>query len=83
MMMYVVFRYAVYRHQCGGVFSTLEKAKDAVTELLATEPDTHHQYEIVPFEVDAITRHVHRTQRYNDEGLYEADAVFNTQGDKS
>lgn len=46
---YVVFREAVYRHECGGVFANLKAAEDAACFLLAQEPDDHHHYVVVRF----------------------------------
>jgi hypothetical protein len=49
---YVVIRTAVYRHQIGGVFSTEENALETARALIATEPDDHHDYEILEFLLD-------------------------------
>jgi hypothetical protein len=51
--LYVVIRTAVYRHEIGGVFSTEESAIKAANALIATEPDDHHDYEIVEFVLDS------------------------------
>ena len=55
MKLFVVFRTAVYRHECGGVFSSLDAAKDCAMKLLQWEPDNHHHYEIVSFVLDEPT----------------------------
>lgn len=51
---YVVFREAVYRHACGGVFETLEAAKAAADFLAEEDADDHHTYQVVPFRLNAI-----------------------------
>lgn len=55
MKVYAVFKTAVYRHECGGVFSTLEAAEAAAERFIAGERDDHHDYEVVAFELDAMT----------------------------
>lgn len=55
MKVYAVFKFNVYRHECGGVFSTLEAALVAAERCIAGERDDHHSYEVVPFELDAQT----------------------------
>jgi hypothetical protein len=54
MTMYVVFQEGVYRHACGGVFSSLELAQRSADALKAHEPDNYHQWTVVPFELDVI-----------------------------
>ena len=44
-----------HRHECGGVFSTLELAKEAARCLLEGEPDNYHAYDIIMFELDMQT----------------------------
>ena len=58
MKIYVVFRNGVYRHECGGIFSTFELAKSAAKCLLEGEPDDYHYYDIVMFELDMQTTHM-------------------------
>lgn len=53
--LFVVFRLGVYRHQCGGVFSTQDLAETAAKALLAGEKDDYHQYQVVPFVLDQQT----------------------------
>ena len=36
---YAVFKTAVYRHECGGLFSSLELAEQAARSLMGGEPD--------------------------------------------
>jgi len=52
MTVYLVFREAVYRHECLGVFSTLEKAKETADTEAAIESDDRHYIVIYPFELD-------------------------------
>ena len=56
MQVFVILRSAVYCHGCGGVFSTLEAAKVAAGILAEREPDDHHCYDVIPFEVDAAVQ---------------------------
>lgn len=51
MTVYAVFKEAVYRHECGGIFTTTEAAEKAAVTILDAE-DGHHEVHIVPFEVD-------------------------------
>lgn len=55
MKVYAVFKKAIYRHECGGVFSTLEAAEAAAERCIAGERDDYHDYEVVAFELDAVT----------------------------
>ena len=55
MKIFAVFKEGAYRHECGGIFSTLDKAKDAALVLITNEPDHHHTYAIVPFDLDVRT----------------------------
>lgn len=59
---FAVFRGGVYRHECAGIFTTLELAKGAADRLALSEPDGHHDYEVVPFTLDVAgepgNRHV-------------------------
>ena len=56
MKVYAVFKTGVYRHECGGVFSTIEAAEQAAERLISGERDDYHQYEMVAFDLDAVTR---------------------------
>lgn len=55
-MIYAVFKESVYRHECGGVYSTLEKACDAARMLIWQECDDHHRFDVVPFVLDEVPR---------------------------
>ena len=55
MNIYAVFKKGVYRHECGGLFSSPEKAIEAAKTLAHAEPDDYHCFEIVPFELDIQT----------------------------
>lgn len=54
-LLYAVFKVGVYRHECGGVFSTLEVAEAAARGLIVGERDDYHDYEVVPFVLDETT----------------------------
>jgi hypothetical protein len=49
MILYAVFREGVQRHECGGIFDTLDAAKVAVRALIAEEDDDYHYYTVTPF----------------------------------
>lgn len=51
---FAVFREGIYRHECGGVFSTLGAAKACALELARTDGDDYHTYEVVPFVLDQL-----------------------------
>lgn len=70
---WVVFRFANYRHECGGVFSSEAKARAAIAELVKTEPDGHHGYELMQCDIDVKSeRH---TDGHLDVGLDEPISV--------
>jgi len=82
-LLYVVFKVAVYRHECGGVFLTLDKARQAAEELREGEKDDHHSYEIVAFELDKKTEQTPLIEKVGYQGrkyftggdLIEADVI--------
>ncbi len=55
---YAVFREGVYRHECGGIFSSQEAAIDAAKSFAELEPDSWHHFEVMPFDLDARTEMV-------------------------
>lgn len=71
---YAVFRHGVYRHECGGVFTSRESAEAVAKTLLSAEPDAHHRYEVVPFTLDLTPAVVSPTMRY-DSPVSESEAV--------
>lgn len=52
---FAVFKKGVYRHECGGIFTTFELAKGAAITLLRGECDDYHNYEIIYFNLDEST----------------------------
>lgn len=52
---FAVFKQGIYRHECGGVFSSLERATDAAKALMQGERDDYHHYEVVRFALDERT----------------------------
>ena len=54
MIMYAVFKEGWYRHECGGIFSNLLKAEDALRKLMDGELDNYHDYVVIPFEIDVV-----------------------------
>ena len=55
MKLYSVFKTGVYRHECAGVFSTLDMAEAAAQRCIAGERDDYHTYVVVEFELDTQT----------------------------
>ena len=51
-MIYAVFKEAVYRHECMGLFSTLERAQKGAVLAAEAEPDSHHEMVVIAFELD-------------------------------
>lgn len=50
--MFVVTREGVYRHEIGGVFSTLDAAINASIDYLKAERDGYHYYAVIPLVVN-------------------------------
>lgn len=81
MDVYLVFKTGVYRHECGGVFSTLERAREAAQKFLDGEPDAYHDYEISKFTLDVPTEQTPKSGKpnahYTQSGgqLFEDEAV--------
>ena len=69
MKVYAVFKEGVYRHECGGIFSTLELAKKSAKSLISGETDDYHTYSILTFDLDAQTTQI-------DGDLTEPECVF-------
>lgn len=66
--LFAVFQQGVYRHFCGGIFTTKEGAVNCANALAAADRDSYHDYEVVPFEPD---------RRYClGEKEFEPDAVY-------
>lgn len=68
MKLWAVFQEGVYRHSCGGIYDSLEKATAAADQIAATDVDDYHQYQVVPF-----------TLNVNDEG----EVLYDTNREKS
>lgn len=81
MTIWVVIRCGVYRHEIGGVFSTLDAAKAAAEELQADEPDSWHYYEVLETELDRTARdETPRPRFWFDHGqLAEGAIVYTTE----
>ena len=76
MKVFAVFKVAVYRHECGGIFSTLDAARAAALSQIIGECDDHHSYAIVPFEIDCPTQQTPVTGWRAGGDLDEPDAVL-------
>lgn len=49
---FAVFKCAVYRHECAGIFSSEHAAVDAAASAILAERDSYHEYEVIPFDMD-------------------------------
>lgn len=49
MLVYAVFRQAIYRHECVGIFSSADAAGDEARAAARTDVDDHHTYAVVAF----------------------------------
>ncbi len=56
MKVYAVFKTGVYRHECGGIFKTIEEAEFAAEHFLRNEFDNYHEFDIVSFEVGEMSK---------------------------
>jgi hypothetical protein len=63
MQVFAVFKEGIYRHECGGVFSTLVLAREAAHKLIVGERDDHHKYSVIPFTLDAVTKQTEKNNR--------------------
>lgn len=57
MKVFAVFQNGVYRHECAGIFDTLDKAENCAEELVAAEKDTYHNYEVCSFELNEKSKY--------------------------
>jgi hypothetical protein len=58
MNLYAVFKEAVYRHECGGIFATLDDAVIAADTLAENDVDNHHIYQVYDFTLNRINRQI-------------------------
>jgi hypothetical protein len=54
MKLFAVFREGVYRHECGGIFTTMEAAKNCADVLAIRDLDSYHSYAVRKYESDAL-----------------------------
>ena len=54
MDLFTLFQTGVYRHRCGGIFTTRELAISAAIELAKAEPDNHHNWNVFMFTADEV-----------------------------
>lgn len=55
MKLFIVHKKGVYRHECGGVFSSLDLAISSCNKLHEGDRDSYHAYEVRAHELDAAT----------------------------
>jgi hypothetical protein len=53
-IVFAVFREGVFRHQCGGIFTTPYEAIEAAKSLMGKESDNYHSYDVVPFLINVV-----------------------------
>lgn len=53
MRVYAVFKEGVYRHECAGIFTSEDRAKQVADAWLA-KGDGYHEWHVVPFEMDVV-----------------------------
>jgi len=75
MKLFSVFKEGIYRHGCGGVFSTQALAEEAAKKLLGGEKDNYHTYVIVPFDLDVITQQVTKLEEVYGGFTYCGDLI--------
>ena len=78
---FAVFRQGVYRHECGGIFTTLERAVEVAQARAEADVDSYHSYTVVPFTLDTATPVEERGEDESDRSwgspdLLEAASVF-------
>lgn len=80
---FAVFKIAVYRHECGGIFTSKRLAVNAARKLRDGERDDHHNYEVIPFVLDMRTEQTSaEAEKYEEGELLEPDAVADFTGGK-
>lgn len=52
MKTFCVFQEGVYRHTCGGVFDSFERAVEAADGIAAADVDDYHTYDVFEFELN-------------------------------
>jgi hypothetical protein len=75
MIVYMVFRVGIYRHECGGIYTHKDRAIEVARVLIAAENDDHHHYEIVPFQFDTQPELVENRLHPHMPGFMEMDTV--------
>ena len=78
--LYIVFKYAVYRHECAGVYESLGAAIDAAKKLKELEEDDYHDFEVVPFLLNEIPESI--TTPADHTTIRENEQVFDTKKDR-
>lgn len=80
---YAVFRQGVYRHECGGVFDTLHRAKECADFLADEDVDGYHTYVVVPFRLNQMPSIVGNGGAIHSPKIGEADPEYEAiKGDK-
>lgn len=54
MNLFSVYREGAYRHQCGGIFSTLDLAKQAANKFAENDSDDYHEYVVHIYVLDQV-----------------------------
>lgn len=77
---YAVFREGVYRHECGGIFMTLDKATACADLLAESDVDDHHEYRVVPFMLDQAGELADGWAGNYSGAISEADPIYTAKG---
>jgi hypothetical protein len=55
MKLFAVFKQGVYRHECGGIYDSIELAKKSANTFCESDYDSYHCWEVVEFELNEPT----------------------------
>lgn len=72
MIVFVILKEGVYRHECCGVYSAEEIAIESARALANNDSDNYHSYIVIPFTVN----HVPRTIEGYYNSINEPDSIF-------
>lgn len=76
MTVFAVFKNGAYRAECGGIFSSEEKAKEAALHLASNDRDDYHSYDVCAFDLDERLPQDPVTSKWTGGGILEPDPIF-------
>ena len=77
--LYIVFKYGIYRHECGGVYNSEGAAIDAARKLKELEVDDYHDFEVVPFLLNEVPESIN--SGFFSTKIHENERLFHTEKD--